>query len=151
MVFKTCTYCGLFEMDENTLFSKLNKKGILSIHSIHIKCKEEKEAKNKEKHKYVKKIKEQKTIIDKINNTPERKICSKCDENKHISEFYIKRDFTFNSWCKECVREYVYNWKVENISYVKKYHSLYMKNYYSENKEKLKAYFKEYNRIRNKK
>ncbi len=144
MVFRTCIYCDKFETDESKLHSRINKKGTVTICNIHISCKEEKEAKSRERNLYKPIIKEKKTIEDNINNTPEKQICSKCKDSKHISEFYQNRNFTYYIHCKKCHKEYSDNWKLNNTDKSKSYHSQYSKLYYKENKEKIDTRSKEY-------
>lgn len=54
---------------------------------------------------------------------PEMKLCSKCKECKHISEFSKRRVGKLQSWCKECYRlrnlteqrkKYNHEWKRKN-------------------------------------
>ncbi len=147
MVFRTCLYCDKFETDESKLHSRINKKGTVIICNIHIKCKEEKEAKSRERNTYKPIIKEKKTILDKINNIPEKKYCSKCEKDKHISEFYTKKDFTHAYYCKECSKESTVKWKLKNNEKVTNYQKQYSKAYYLANKEKINEYNRNYKKI----
>jgi hypothetical protein len=100
------------------------------------------------------------------------KLCKKCNTTKEFLEFSKKKSNKdgLNSWCKECNKEYLRNyylenkelysdrskeyyelnsntikenskkWREGNIEYIKEYH----KKYYSENKEELLEYKKDH-------
>ncbi len=136
-----CEICGIYENDKNKLHESINKKGIKSIKNVHISCKEKeietaskiaienkiiKERKKIEKE--LDKIKN-KTIIDRINETPEHKYCTKCEDKKHISEFYQNMDFTYYSTCKECHGKKTKEWTDKNKEKVKNYNKQYHKTY----------------------
>lgn len=146
MVFKTCTYCNKFEMDESTLHSSVNSKGTVIIYNLHKTCRLLKEQERIEKHSYIKKNwdenKKKKENIVKI--IPESKKCSACNDNKHISDFYMSKDFTYSYICKKCQKQANEKWKSENTEKMKEYHKDYSKKYYQENKEKIDKYHSEY-------
>ena len=144
MVFRICLYCNEFESDERKLHSRINKNGTITICNIHISCKEEKRAKSIERNTYKPVIKEKKTILDKINNIPEKKYCSKCEKDKYISEFYSKKDFTHAYYCKECSKESTVKWKLNNNEKVTNYQKQYNKTYGLENKDKIREYNRKY-------
>ena len=100
------------------------------------------------------------------------KLCKKCNTTKEFLEFSKKKSNKdgLNNWCKECNKEYLKNyylenkelysdrskeyyelnsniikenskkWRESNIEYTKEYH----KKYYSENKEELSEYKKDH-------
>jgi hypothetical protein len=66
------------------------------------------------------------------------KICSKCKEEKPISEFYIRTNGYLYSWCKKCSIIY----STETMSRYKEQHKEYMREYYKTHKEYWKSYYK---------
>lgn len=87
------------------------------------------------------------------------KICTKCDKEKELSEFYshARQKSGFSSQCKLCVNQYF----IDNKEKVKKYkHKWYLKNknkhnkssrcYYEENKGKMKKLQLSYQKKRRK-
>lgn len=140
----TCEICGVLEKDKAKLGkSKNNNK-------IHLSC--EKEAReiaskislqNKQLKEHVvekqKTTKPKKTIIDRILETPDRKICTVCETEKHISEFYQKINMSYDGHCKKCHNIKTKKWSSKNKEKVKKYHKVYSKTYFKENKDKIYA------------
>jgi len=63
---------------------------------------------------------------------PDRKDCSKCGENKHISFFYVEkrggREFSASE-CKSCRHALNKTWKNKNKEKVLEYHKEYNKTY----------------------
>ena len=100
------------------------------------------------------------------------KLCKKCNNTKEFLEFSKKKSNKdgLNNWCKECNKEYLKNYYLENKESLndknksnyhikseyyklkskeyrnenKEYYSEYHKKYYSDNKEELLEYKKEY-------
>lgn len=88
------------------------------------------------------------------------KKCSKCGEEKPLSEFYKKKDRKYGvfSWCKKCskerVKEWYYNNRAKSLEYHKEYREKnkdsirqWQKGYKSENRERLKKYNQEYRKL----
>ncbi len=84
-------------------------------------------------------------------NTEGRKICTKCKQEKYISEFSLQKQGVYRSRCNSCKNEdnRLYrlnnkekdkkskqNWKEKNLEY--------WSEYYKENKEELKKYLSDY-------
>jgi len=137
-----CEICGILEKDKAKLGkSKNNNK-------IHLSCeKEAKEIANKislqnkklkedvvEKQKITK---PKKTIIDRILETPDRKICTVCETEKHISEFNQKRNMSYYGHCKKCHYAKTQKWVSKNKEKVSIYNKIYQKSYAIENKDKI--------------
>ena len=69
----------------------------------------------------------------------EKKVCSKCKEEKDVTEFYSGRN-----QCKLCVKEYKKEYKENNKQKIKDISKKYREKYKEKNKEKIKQYKKEY-------
>ena len=157
-----CKFCGCFENDESKLYVHINKNNVKYIRGIHLTCKEERDKhiakKSREKRLLIKKgyDKEQrvkKNIVDRILETPERKICTKCNDEKHISEFYQNRDMTYYTYCKKCHYELQKKYKEKNKENIREYLKIYMSGYElsDKQKEKRKLYYREkYHKIKEK-
>ena len=70
-----------------------------------------------------------KNIVDRILETPERKICSKCDKEKHISEFYQNRDMSYYTYCKKCHNDTTKKYAIKNKEKTRKYMKIYLTGY----------------------
>jgi hypothetical protein len=91
------------------------------------------------------------------------KVCTKCKVEKELIEFGKHKlgKNGIHPSCKECVRIYNKNFKLNNLEYIKEYDKKYreknlffikqnQKIYYKINKEKLKEYSKNYQKQRKK-
>jgi len=141
-----CKFCGCFENDESKLYVYINKNNKKYVRDIHLTCKEERDKQTKERHYaksilikkgYDKERRIKKNIVDRLNETPERKICNSCKEDKHISEFYQKRNMSYYGHCKKCQNIKTKKWSNENKEQVKNYQKYYYKMYFKENKDKI--------------
>jgi len=85
------------------------------------------------------------------------KVCTKCGEEKELTEFYKKKDGKFGvaSFCKVCANAYYKQYYQENreslIEYQKHYHQKnresklqYHRQYYQKNRESLSGYYRQY-------
>ena len=81
-------------------------------------------------------------IIAKGNElTLERKLCTRCLIEKSVDEFYFrKKDRRYESFCKECTKEYKKQYYNKNKNEIAKK----QKQYYLENRDKKLEYIKEY-------
>ena len=72
----------------------------------------------------------------------DKKKCSKCGEEKELSEFHKAKQNKdgYRGSCKDCVKEYKKEYRKNN----KEYNKEYCKEYYENNKEKRKEYYKEW-------
>lgn len=77
------------------------------------------------------------------------KICSKCNIEKELSEFYKEKlgKYELRGDCKECVKEY----KIKHYQKYKKRINKQKKKYKNKNKDKYKKYHNEYSKKRRKK
>ena len=77
----------------------------------------------------------------------ETKMCNKCGKNLDISKFKIKSGKPYYI-CKDCEKEYMYNYRKLNKCRINEQHAKYIDKYKQEpgNKDKLKKYFREYQR-----
>lgn len=138
---KKCYFCGIPEPDK----TKVNKQGNHLLCSENSKKEKDKIYQNKQKDKRREKREfKKKNIVDRINETPERKTCTKCDENKHISEFYQNRNMTYYYHCKVCHSRINKESRNKNKYKVNNYQKVYQKAYYHENKEKISSRQKGY-------
>ena len=77
--------------------------------------------------------------------------CWYCNKVKLIEDFVkdISNSKGFKSRCKKCFNEYCRDWRGNNEDYNEycknRYDRSYSKEYYQNNKEKIKKYQKEYN------
>jgi hypothetical protein len=85
------------------------------------------------------------------------KLCKKCNTTKEFLEFSKKKSNKdgLNNWCKECNKEYLKNYYLENKDYLNdktksnyqiksEYYKLKSKEYRNENKEYYSEYHKNY-------
>lgn len=63
------------------------------------------------------------------------KVCSKCGEEKKITDFYKNQ-----TWCKECIKAYLTKYNAEHKDEIRKYNS----NYNSKNRDKIREYSSNY-------
>jgi len=70
------------------------------------------------------------------------KQCSKCGENKPISEFHINRarPDKLKIWCKKCAMQHRSDWAKSNTDKIKCYHAQYYKAHKHECNARSKAY-----------
>lgn len=141
-----CKFCGVFESDESKLYTYIDKNDKKYVRNIHLTCKEIRDNKSheikKEKDRLRMKVNNEekrikKNIVDRILETPERKICTKCDDEKHISEFYQNRDMTYYSQCKKCHYNNTRKYISKNKEKIINYNRIYQKNWMSENKDRI--------------
>lgn len=89
-------------------------------------------------------------------NTTLTKTCSKCGEDKELTDFTLdkrNRDGR-GSYCRVCHQEYVKKYRKNNREKINQYQNQYKKSsklskeyrkkYYEENKDKISSYMKEY-------
>lgn len=69
------------------------------------------------------------------------KICVRCEEEKDLSEFYIKKNGKPHSYCNDCRSEVKHNWDTENADLIREY-----KNRTKEYREAYNAEYREKNR-----
>lgn len=73
------------------------------------------------------------------------KICSKCGENKSLSDFYFRKDTgTHRKECKSCVRSRSIKYHHNHRDDVNARHRDYFKVYFEENKEHINKKNREY-------
>lgn len=157
-----CKFCGVFESDESKLYIYIDKNDKKYVRNIHLNCKDIRDNKSyeikKEKDRLRMKVNNEekrikKNIVDRILETPERKICTKCDDEKHISEFYQNRDMSYYSYCKKCHYALQKKYKEKNKEKIRNYLKIYRSGYElnDKQKEKRKLYYKEkYHKIKEK-
>lgn len=76
----------------------------------------------------------------------EKRICTKCNKEKELSEYYFRTDYQrYSTVCKKCCIKRSKKYRDSHIDYYKKYmkdyrktHKGYYKNYMSENRNKYK-------------
>lgn len=82
----------------------------------------------------------------------ETKICNRCQLEKNIDEFELRKDTgKYRNTCKECRKSYCKNWYKNNLEHVKNYREENKETirkkariYYEKNQEHLKKYSKEF-------
>lgn len=116
---KVCYRCGLAASNEMPF--NVGKTGRIS--QLHVKCK---------KLSYVKKEFKEKRGRKRVSvmDLPDRKVCTKCGEMKHISDYPFSKGY-YRSTCKKCHNEVCNAWKYANreqyLAYLKKYHKTYQR------------------------
>lgn len=82
----------------------------------------------------------------------EKRICTKCNEEKELSEYYFRTDYQrYSTICKKCCRKRSKTYRDSHTDYYKKYmkdytrtHKSYYREYASENRNKYKKLQKEW-------
>ena len=75
------------------------------------------------------------------------KKCTKCQIEKHPSEFVKKKQYKdgLGSWCKKCNSIKTKEWYYQNKEKANKYAVEYQKTWKPQNEERVKEYMKTYN------
>lgn len=80
--------------------------------------------------------------LKKIYILPKMKICSQCNKEKDINDFYIQKNNKPKSNCKSCHQLNLSLWRKKNPKIHSKQNCNYQKTYHSKHPEYLKSWWK---------